>query len=189
MTISNEHSNSCQFRTRDISLKRKKQRGVVLIVSLVFLVALTAVASALMLNTTTDMKMSGASEMKVVATQEAFGAMDEIIFSQVQPGGGRINNFVLPLVNYQGGAMNVRAGLVDTNMHGDIISADIAVINNPYFKEVDCPATGSNNATSSGVVKCNIFEVQVSKRYGRNSTSVVQVKAGIAQYLNNNVNN
>lgn len=41
-----------------------KQKGVVLIISLVFLVALTAVAAALMQNTTTDMKMSGASEEK-----------------------------------------------------------------------------------------------------------------------------
>ena len=46
------------------------QKGVVLVVSLVFLVALTAVAAALMQNSTIDMKMSGASEEKTVALQE-----------------------------------------------------------------------------------------------------------------------
>ena len=63
-----------------------KQRGVVLVVSLVFLVALTAVAAALMQNSTTDMKMSGASEEKVVALQEVVSAVDEVIFNQVGPG-------------------------------------------------------------------------------------------------------
>ena len=54
----------------------KNQQGVVLIVSLVFLVALTAVAAALMQNTTTDMKMAGASEEKVSAdsAEAAVGA-------------------------------------------------------------------------------------------------------------------
>lgn len=60
-----------------------KQKGVVLIVALVFLIALTAVVAALMQNTTTDMKMAGASEEKTVATLEAFSAIDEIMFREI----------------------------------------------------------------------------------------------------------
>ncbi|MFQ3266042.1 MAG: type IV pilus assembly protein PilX, partial [Colwellia sp.] len=63
MTMSKRVSKQNKYR-RDI-VQSNKQRGVVLVVSLIFLIALTAVASALMLNTTTDMKMSGASEMQV----------------------------------------------------------------------------------------------------------------------------
>ena len=62
----------------------RKQKGVVLIVSLVFLIALTAVAAAMMQNTSTDMKMSGASQAKLIATQETLSEMDEIIYNQVR---------------------------------------------------------------------------------------------------------
>ena len=63
---------------------KSKQQGVVLVISLVFLIALTAVAAALMLNTTTDMRMSGASQEKVIATQEAVSAIDEIIYKNIK---------------------------------------------------------------------------------------------------------
>ena len=64
----------------------KNQQGVVLIVSLVFLISLTAVVAALMQNTTADVKMSGASEQKMIATQSAVSAIDEVIYNQVAPG-------------------------------------------------------------------------------------------------------
>ena len=66
-----------------VSSRVSHQQGVVLVVSLVFLIALTAVAAALMQNTTSDMIMSGASQEKVVATQEAVSAIDEIIFNYI----------------------------------------------------------------------------------------------------------
>ena len=78
----------------------RNQTGVVLIVALVFLIALTAVAAALMQNSTTDMKMSGASEEKVVATQEAISASDEVIFRQVNAAVGN-NKFALPIVRFK----------------------------------------------------------------------------------------
>ena len=189
MTISNKRLNLCEYRTSGVAVKRNKQRGVVLIVALIFLIALTAVASALMLNTTTDMKMSGASEIKVVATQEAFGAMDEVFFRQVRPAVGSSNDFILPIVVYQNGARrNVKADLVNANMHGDITSASIGVENNQYNLEVICPPVSSDEASSSGVAFCNILQVQINKRYGRNNTSVVQINAGVVQMLSNNQN-
>ena len=60
------------------------QQGVVLIVALVFLVSLTAAASIMMLNSTTDMKISGASQEKLIATQEAISAVDEAIADQIR---------------------------------------------------------------------------------------------------------
>lgn len=152
----------------------KKQQGVVLLVSLVFLVALTAVAAALMQNTTTDMKMSGASEEKIVATQSAISAVDEVIFNQVAP--GQNNTFALSLVNFPN---NNQATLLPGTATG--AAASVNVTNNQFTLEADCPHTRS--ASSAQVFTCNVLRVAVTRNYGRTGTSVVQVNSGIAQQL------
>lgn len=158
----------------------KNQQGVVLVISLVFLVALTAVAAALMQNTTTDMKMSGASEEKVIADQEVVSAIDEFIFRQVT--NGAVNNgFEEPVATFQAGAKDVLAELTSTNKHGDINSASLDLDNNQFHLEVPCPR--SINA-SSQVVGCNALRIQISRKYGRNKTSTVEVNSGIIQQFN-----
>jgi hypothetical protein len=192
--------NDKKTTTRDKkSICINKQRGVVLIVSLVFLIALTAVASALMLNTTSDLKMSGASEEKVVANQEVVSAIDELIFAQVNaPTGG--NDFAVPLVIFNkvgGGCANsgdnelieVDGDCVidaqdefDTvNKDSDITSATIGMGDNQYALESDCPH--SKNASSTEVFTCNVLRIQVSKQYGSKNASLVQANSGIVQQL------
>ena len=153
-----------------------RQKGVVLIVALVFLIALTAVAAALMQNSTTDMKMSGASEEKVVATQEAISASDESIFRQVNGGTGN-NAFTLPLVRFP---LVVTDTLTKTNTDTDT-TASIEITNNELALEPDCPH--SRAASSAQVFTCNVLRVQVVRKYGRTNTNEVEVNAGIAQQL------
>lgn len=148
------------------------QKGVVLIVSLVFLVALTAVAAMLLQTATTDMKMSGASEEKVEATQEAVSAIDEVIYNQVAA--GKTNDFAKSLVNFP-----VTEGLLPDTKTSATASVDI--INNKYELESDCPHTRS--ASSAQVFTCNVLRIQVNRQYGRNNTNNVEVHAGIAQQL------
>jgi hypothetical protein len=157
----------------------KYQQGVVLVVSLVFLIALTAVAAALMQNTTTDMKMSGASEEKVVATQEAVSAIDEIIFNQVTP--GATNAFAASVVTFKDGAEDMSAAIPTSNADGDFTSATLDVVNNELHLEPGCPA--SRVASSTQVFTCNVLRIQVNRVYGRNNTSTVNVNSGIAQQL------
>ena len=45
-----------------------------------------------MQNTTLDIKMSGASEEKSVATQEAISAVDQVIFRQMRKQGSQGGN-------------------------------------------------------------------------------------------------
>jgi hypothetical protein len=163
--------------------KVKNQQGVVLVVSLVFLIALTAVASALMLNTTTDMKMSGASEERVVANQEAFGAVDELIFRQVWPtdGDGGRNNFAVPIVTFKAGDYDALPELKDNATQRKIATATIGLANNEFVLESDCPH--SRSASSTQVFTCNVLRVQVTKSYGRKQNSTVEVNSGIAQQL------
>lgn len=162
------------------AVKQSKQRGVVLVISLVFLIALTAVAAALMQNTTTDMKMSGASEEKMVADQEVVSAVDEFIFKQVTSGSGN-NAFAKPIATFKDGAKNVIAELTNANKHGDINAASLDLASNEFKLEADCPH--SRSASSAQVFTCNVLRIQISRSYGRNKTSAVEVNSGIAQHL------
>ncbi len=153
-----------------------RQQGVVLIVSLVFLIALTAVAGVLMQNTTSDMKMSGASEDKVVATQEAISASDEVMFRQINGGLGN-NAFALPLVKFP---VVVTETLTKTNTDSDT-TADIQMANNDLELEPYCPH--SRSASSTQVFSCNVLRVQVVRAYGRKNTNTVVVNTGVVQQL------
>jgi len=147
----------------------KNQQGVVLIVSLVFLVALTAVASALMLNTTSDMKMSGSSQAKVNAVQEVISSIDEIVAAQVQGGTNLFASSQFPI------PMNGVVTPANTTANITTVNANSLV--------VECPPTKLASDTSQ--FKCNLLRVQSTKLYGRANTSTVQVNAGIAQQLLN----
>lgn len=160
--------------------KHSRQQGVVLIVSLVFLIALTGVAAALMQNTTTDMKMSGASEERVVAMQEAVSAVDEIIFEQVT-GASTANDFAAPLVDFADGAIDIITDLKVTNENKDFDSATLNVVNNDFLLQAGCPH--SKSASSAQVFTCNVLLIQVNRKYGRKGTSTVEVNSGIAQQL------
>ncbi|TYK65191.1 pilus assembly PilX family protein [Colwellia echini] len=152
-----------------------KQKGVVLIVSLVFLVALTGVAAALMQNTTSDMKMTGASTEKLVATQAAISAIDEII--DTQRGAGANNLFtkgLKPMSTYK------TADLLPTDTTTKA-QASADVINNLTFDESPCPR--ARVASSTGVIECNVFQIQATRLYGKSNTSNVVVDATIAQQL------
>ncbi|MDP7592259.1 MAG: hypothetical protein QF552_06075 [Litorilituus sp.] len=162
-------------KTKHIS----NQYGIVLVVALVFLIALTAAAAALMQNITTDMKMSGASEEKVVATQEAVSAIDEIIFNQVSP--GTSNAFAASVVTFKDGPKDMSAAISTTNADGDFSSATLDVVNNDLNLEPDCPA--AKVASSTQLFTCNVLKIQVNRVYGRNGTSTVNVNSGIAQQL------
>jgi hypothetical protein len=151
-----------------------KQQGVVLVVALVFLVALTGVAAALMQNTTSDMKMTGASTEKVIATQAALSAIDEVIDNQVNI---QVNNLFTRGLNFFAKYTSAQLLPVATKTGA---SASTSVINSS-LEEVLCPR--SRVASSVGIIECNMVELQVRRPYGRNDTSVIVVNANIAQQL------
>ena len=157
------------------SEKHTRQKGVVLVVSLVFLVALTAVAAALMQNTTTDMKMAGASNEKVIATQEAISAVDETINNQVNI--KAVNVFTQglnKLTDYSSADL-----LPSATKTGATASAD--VVENPLFEEFACPRSAV--ASSVGIIECNFLQLKIQRLYGRNNTDNVVIDANIAQEL------
>ena len=165
-----------------------KQSGVVLIVALVFLVALTAVASILMLNTSSDIKLSGASEINSVATQEAISNIDELIDKQVNYNVGGRNDFAMPLVTFTTqlncdgkieGDKCVTGTLSATKKN--VSSAVIGLPDKDFTLETDCPH--SRKASSTQVFTCNVLKVNIAKKYGRKNISSIEVNSGITQEL------
>jgi Tfp pilus assembly protein PilX len=154
---------------------RYRQEGVVLIVSLVFLIALTAVAAALMQNTTSDMKMTGATNEKVVATQAAISAVDEVINNQVN----------IQAINQFTQGLNIVVGLGSAQLlpadSSTDATANTSINNNPTFEEMPCPR--AKVASSVGIIECNIFQLQTQRLYGRNNTSTIVVNTNISQQL------
>ena len=145
-----------------------KQQGFILVVSLVFLIALTSVAAVLMLNTTSDMKMSGASQEKVIAIQEAVSSVDEVILIQITSG---INLFSSSVFPQEG----VKVIVTRDSTHANITNSNVGSLVG------ECPH--SSTASSVDMFDCNILKIGVTKVYGNNETSSVVVSAGIAQQL------
>jgi len=159
----------------------KKQQGVVLVVSLVFLIALTAVAAALMQNTTTDMKMSGASEDKVFAEQCAVSAIDDYIFQQLNDA---TDDLAAGVNTYRVGEKIISAALTSTREKCDLKAATLDLANNPFILPTPCPHV--KNASSVQVFDCNYLRIRTSIKYGRNKTSEVEVNSGILKEVLNN---
>jgi len=143
----------------------KKQAGVVLIVALVFLVSLTALASALMLNSTSDVKMSGASEQKLIAQQEAVSAVDETIAIQLTSAD---NLFIK--ADYPQKVTNI------TSVSVSNVNITKAISN---VLDASCP---HQRLATSGL-DCNVLQIEVNNAYGKNKTSNVNVNAGVAQQM------
>ncbi|MEW6993175.1 PilX N-terminal domain-containing pilus assembly protein [Colwelliaceae bacterium MEBiC 14330] len=151
----------------------KHQQGVVLVVSLVFLVALTAVAAALMQNSTTDMKMSGATEEKSVALQEVVSAADEVIFDELFS--GNVNRFARPITD-DNFPITSESLLLNTTTGS---TASITAVN--AGMQQSCPHL--KVASSVDLFGCNILTVTTSRNYGRNNQNTITANSGIAQQV------
>ena len=118
----------------------KHQSGIVLVVSLVFLIALMGIASMLMLNTVIDMKMAGANQDKVLALESAIGELESVMLSELS--------------------------IAKTSKPADI---------------TDCPAGKSGYSTN--IVKCRVVNTSITKKYGRNNSSKIEVHSSVSEQV------
>lgn len=154
------------------NLKINRQKGVVLIISLVFLIALTAVAAALMQNSTSDMKMSGASEEKTVAHQEVVSAVDEVIYNQITA----VDNLFTRPATDENFPIQTGVLLPDTETQA---TATVDVVDNDYGLDTSCPRM--EEGSSSNTFQCNILRISVNRVYGRKGNSNISAESGIVQ--------
>lgn len=153
------------------------QKGVVLVVSLVFLIALTAVAAALMQNTTSDIKMSGASQDKVIATEDAYTCNDEVIYMSVSKQIGGRNVFANSPLAFNAADPSVAIAGCDAVTESE---ADIT-LENPDRLELDC--SHSRSPSSVQIFTCNRLRVDVNTKYGRNNQSSIVAVSTVEQQL------
>lgn len=146
-----------------------KQKGIVLIISLTFLIALTVIASSLMNNTAIDIKISGAHQEKSLATQEAISAINEIIAQQVDEFDGE-NHFTHDEMTYPYRIMLSRLST----------QANVVLVSNQSH-HANCPH--SLSPSSINVVRCHHFVIEVNQQYGRNNHQNIIVKASILQQV------
>jgi len=149
------------------SLSRNNQSGVVLIITLVFLVALTAVAAALMQNTTSDIKMAGANQEKAIVTQETISEMERVLFNERRRVNGGVNTFA---------SINAEQVLITTQ---PLITQATAIPANVNNLDIPCPR--DVKGTSDGILKCRNVRVQVVRTYGRDNNQNIDVRAGVIQ--------
>lgn len=162
--MNNKYSINTKYRNN-------KEQGVVLVVALVFLVALTAVAAALMQNTTTDIKMAGATQEKSKVTQETISEMERVIFNEFRrvDGENALAQIIVGTINFN-----------DTVTEPNITTAT-AINANQFQLDPDCPR--AIQAISNDEVGCSIKRVQVTRTYGRDNNHSIQVNSGIAQVI------
>jgi type IV pilus assembly protein PilX len=155
---------------------RNKQQGVVLIVALVFLIALTSLAAGLMQNTTTDLKMAAASEAKVVAQQSALSTVEHVIFKQLTLPDENI--FSQPLTEDFFPNSNQKQLLTTTDKN---VSVTIDIDQSMSSMTTDCPHQYA--ASSVDLFICQRLTLKIIKKYGRNDKNYIEVNAGVIQQL------
>jgi len=156
--------------------QQEKQQGVVLIVALVLLVALSSLAATLMQNTTTDIKMSAASEAKVVAQQKALSVVERIIYHQMKV--SKVNVFSQPLTSEFFPNIKQEQLLANTDKN---FTAQVDISKGIGSLTVDCPH--QYLASSVHLLNCQVLTLKIKQQYGRNHKSYIEVNAGIIQQL------
>lgn len=151
-----------------------KNNGIVLVVSLVFLVALTTIASTLMHNAAIDIKIANANQEKMLAVEKAISAIDEVIVLPINQASSA-NYFTHDKDAYP----------YQINHHDVNTQASISLMNSQSY-HVNC--AHSTLPSSINTIHCHHFVVEVNYQYGRYHHQSIIVRAGVSQQVFNEGN-
>ncbi|KAF7786701.1 hypothetical protein PRUB_a1345 [Pseudoalteromonas rubra] len=158
-----------------------KQRGMVLIVSMVLIVAVMSVAVTLMSSSTIDIKVTNAAQEREAAEALLMGEVQRIISQEK----ARVNESVFQSRN--GEFTNDEGELVRRTIHIDEdleLESMQANLNSGQLL-LECPRVF--NFTEG--LSCVITEVESSVQYGDQSRHQVTVVIGVAQEVIGNLGN
>lgn len=147
---------------------RQQQQGFVLMVSLVMVVAITAIAVTLMNSSSLDTKMAVVTEEREMATHHAKGGNDQLFYNAVNRTINEQNYFAAFSASQQS------AQFVST--HGAISTVTWASDNQV---ETDCPRS---KAPTEGL-QCNYLSTTTAKNFGPGEVNQINVVAGVAQQV------
>ncbi|CCQ09607.1 hypothetical protein PALB_4520 [Pseudoalteromonas luteoviolacea B = ATCC 29581] len=146
-----------------------RQQGVVLIMAMVMIVAVTTVAVTLMSTSSLDLKITNAAQEREMAENELFGEVQKIIAEQSAKKGQ--SYFMKSTQQMTNGKIEFTSG--DT-------SNVLTNFNNGQLA-LKCPRQFS---FTEGVV-CNMTQLETTVEYGTKSKHRVTVVAGISQEMLN----
>lgn len=147
---------------------RQKRQGFVLMVSLVMVVAITAIAVSLMSASTLDTKMAVVTEEREMATHHAKGGNDQLFYNAVNRTVNEQNYFAAFSVSQEA------AQYVST--HGAVSAVSWASDNHV---ETDCPRSKS---PTEGL-RCNYLSTTTTKTFGPGEVNQINVVSGVAQQV------
>ena len=147
---------------------KDKQQGFVLMVSLVMVVAITAIAVTLMSTSSMDMKMAVAAEDREMATHHARGGNDELYYDAVNRTVNEQNYFAAFSVSQESAQYVSTLGAVSTVTW----ASDNRV-------ETDCPRS---KAPTEGL-RCNYLQATTVKTFGPSNVNQINVVSGVAQQV------
>ncbi|WP_404340661.1 pilus assembly protein PilX [Pseudoalteromonas mariniglutinosa] len=145
-----------------------KQQGVVLIIALIMVVAVTGIAVTLMSSSSIDIKITNAAQEREVADNELMGTVQQMIADEAQRGGA--SRFLLT-------PAEIPAQGLDMGTIGNTTSR-LTNLNNGAL-DLTCPRRFNFTAG----VSCNMIQVETTISYGSKSNHTLTIVSGVAQEM------
>lgn len=146
----------------------KRQQGVVLIVALIMVVAVTGIAVTLMSSSSIDIKITNAAQEREAAENELIGTVQRVIANQAAAGANSV---------FFKRASAIPGGVHDLGNIGDASSSMVNLNNGP--SDIPCPR--KFNFTAG--VSCNMLQIDTSITYGSKSNHTLTITTGVAQEM------
>lgn len=146
----------------------RRQKGFVLLMALVVVVAITGIAVTLLSTSSMDMKMATAAEDREMATHIARGGNDELYYNAV--------NRTVNSQNYFAAFSSTQGATQYNSTHGAVSTVSWA---SSVQVETDCPR--SKDPTEG--LMCVYLQATTVKTFGPNNTNQVNVVSGVAQQV------
>jgi type IV pilus assembly protein PilX len=144
-----------------MSISIKKQRGIVLFLSLVVLVIMTIIGIALAVNSTQSLRMSGAGSERIEAMSIANGGLEQVIANN---SGASFSNLLAVKTESAFNSTQVITPLPETGV-----------------RDVGCQRT--SNAMGVDLVSCRRSQITSTAQFGRDNLGSLTVAAGVEQQV------
>lgn len=146
----------------------QRQKGVVLIVALIMVVAVTGIAVSLMSSSSIDIKVTNAVQEREMAENELIGTVQKVIAREAAKGSA--SSFLLDKDEVPKTGENL----------GDLdgVTNTLTNLNNGEL-DLPCPRRFSFTAGMS----CNMLQVDSTITYGSKSKHTITITSGIAQEM------
>ncbi|NMM41640.1 pilus assembly PilX family protein [Pseudoalteromonas arctica] len=161
----------------NLKLLPNKQQGVVLIVALIMVVAVTGIAVTLMSSSTIDIKITNAAQEREVAENELIGEVQKVIVTEAAKGAAS-SFFLTPNETKTDDTSVITINEKNISLPGSEMKSIMINMNNGRL-ELNCPRTYSYTAG----VSCNMVQVSTTIEYGLKSKHSLTIVTGIAQEM------